>query len=173
MDNPQERRCCSLSWIAGIIDGEGCINVYTRVQKRHTVYRPRIVITNTSRTIIDEVCRIFDLAGFPYYVQTRNRDRTNHNTTYDVIIAGFKRVARVLPQLVPYLRGKKDQAILMCEFVTERLKLNKNIDWPVELLEICELIQLLNKRGNEQILRDYTPSPSKEGEDIVRAYAKA
>ena len=176
-DNPQERLCCKLSWLAGFFDADGCVNIYRKYTAKTEVYTPRLVMTNTNKDIVDTICAVLREVSIPFYVQIRKNRSLNHNNTADIIISGYKRCFHALPLIAPYLKGKREKAELMLQFCELRLKAGKKEPYSIEQLSLCNQIKSLNNRGKKalhKIPRDYTLSSSyDEGEDIVRSCARA
>ncbi len=164
-DNPQERPCCSLSWLCGIIDADGCFNFDIINTKKEKRIKPRIfVLTNTDYSLIKEVVNIMNKYGFAHYVSRRKSANENHSTRYDVIVVGYKRCKRILPYLIPHLRGKSDQAVLMLELVNQRIAdvakygHSRVGGYTDEQMQLIGCVKQLNERGPSSlkhgILRD-------------------
>ena len=94
-----------IAWLAGIIDGDGCISVVKVGTKEKRGFRARVVVGNTSFTMIE---RIYDLVGFGYV----NKFKTNNNNHKDVYqwVLQSQRAASFLATVYPYLVVKQKQA---------------------------------------------------------------
>lgn len=108
MDNQQER---SLSWLAGILDGEGSISVqvYTMPDGRVRL-TPFVAIANTDEGILSECCRIFAELGIIY----RNCAKPLTEGEFkgklpcrQLRVDGQKPVETLLRAVGPYLRSAK------------------------------------------------------------------
>lgn len=117
---------CSLSetdkaWMAGFVDGEGCITISKQVRKNRPTpaYRVFITISNTDYAVLE----FFKLhyGGSIYNVHERRKDKRNikWSDTYDWYcpISSSKRFLR---DILPYLRLKRKQAELCLEFLETR-----------------------------------------------------
>src|SRR3990167_2573570 len=65
----------TLGWLAGIIDGEGCIGLYN-IRPKSPIIRPMICIVNTNEKLINEVKSILDFYSIIYYAykyQNKNK----------------------------------------------------------------------------------------------------
>jgi intein/homing endonuclease len=145
LDNQQESLRYELSWLGGFIDGDGCISV-TRRGKKTESYNPRISMVNTNDKIIEEVIRILKNLNLPYYVHKRKSNKRWKAKT-EIVIAGYKRCARALPYLIPYVHGKQEQAKLMSELIQSRFSKKHGEAYSSYELSICYKITSLNKTG--------------------------
>jgi len=103
-----------LAWLAGIIDGEGSIFIMKQSRKdreRSFNYILRISVQSADRIMAKECMLIAD-DGEAMDAPTK---KENHSNTYKWQING-KRAVKVLKEILPYLRVKKDQAISAIEF---------------------------------------------------------
>jgi len=107
------------AWIAGFIDGEGCIMIqkgYAENKKKtHKwskegwfYYTPRFSLHNTDEDAISFVSKAL---GCKYY--RRKKQESNLKPIYYIDITAIKVLRRVIPNILPYLRVKKVQASLV------------------------------------------------------------
>lgn len=94
-----------LAYLAGIIDGEGTIGIY--YHKGRNSYRVKIYVVNTYKPLIDWLGSVF--GGFVY-----KRNHTKWKTRYEWHLG--ENAMELLKSLIPYLKIKKDQAILALGF---------------------------------------------------------
>jgi len=110
------------AYLAGLIDGEGCITVLRRRKvkrgKVYIFYEPHIIISNTNRQLIE-----FIRATYPGMVTTqRTPSYPNAKPVYRYAATrdGTKRMAK---QLEPYLMLKKSKQssyrISLCFFIAD------------------------------------------------------
>lgn len=112
-----------LGWLAGIIDGEGCLQLAKQKYRDRFHYRPQIVIGNTNPKIIEEIRNIAKEFELPIYIlEKRYRAMNSTSMTEVVQIMGLKRVQKWLEIITPYLIGKKEQAIIVKNFIQHRLE---------------------------------------------------
>ena len=190
-DNPQERLSSILTkykraggiyadigWAAGFLDADGNIGGSIRKQKSRggkNIYCPRIGYSNCNPAQIQSIKDVLDACYIPSFIKTQKKNRSpKHRTKYYISIDGFKRCDRFLRVFTPYLRGKKPQAILLSEICKRRIQNRyKQIDMTEFEQQCWDTIRMLNERGADRMLRDFTPDASlTEAEDIVRACMK-
>jgi len=154
-------------WLAGLIDGEGCIHI--DIDPRGGAH-PYLTITNTNFAITEKAVDIWHRLGVGCRVQTR---RNNHrwNPVKDVQVIGFKRLKPALIAIMPYLVGKADEALLLYRFVESRLsrphRLRNGLNgYSPQEMQIVRALK--DKKLRNKVLRDYTPDHDNV-EDIVRA----
>lgn len=126
MDNQQRSLDARLSWLGGIIDGEGMITAIRRTNGEGFI--PRLSIVNTDLKIIQECVAIFEEMELPHYLQTKAGKGT-WLTKYELLVNGMKRCDRVLPVLIPHLVAKRERAERLLALCRERLDQPSNTPW--------------------------------------------
>jgi len=119
----QQASLCELSWLGGIVDGEGCITVSRRMGNQTA--SPIVTIVNTEEKLLDKVQRLLQKCGIAYYVRVhRQSDQVKRvrppKQKIEFVIAGHKRVPRFLDLIHPYLISKQPQAQLLMQFCAAR-----------------------------------------------------
>ena len=117
-----------LIYLAGIVDGEGCVSVTYKTKARHE--RIRLTVSNTDRNLIDWLTS--RVGGSV----SKNQPKGNRKPAYHWEIYSSKAFI-VLTLLLPYLKLKKRQAELCLQFHTDKSKRA----W------ITKQIRRMNKRG--------------------------
>lgn len=182
MDNQQVR----LAWLAGIIDGEGTISVEINRRATRKVlveFQAFIQVVNCDQKIIDECQAIANTLGVNGYVWEQRRAGRKNLTI--LRFSGYTRGRKVLQAILPYLVGKREQATLFLDIANRRLGLPPKSPYTVADFNAWWHLKELNAKdtGGVQIkkdvakrlasyLRDYTPGPLSEREDIVRRVMK-
>jgi len=136
----------SKQYLAGFIDGEGYLSVVTHSDtrtKRGFTLQPVIAIGSVDKIILDEISKV-TTGKF----QSRKKQK-NNKQLYALYIQDLEGIRLCLKQILPYLIVKKQQATLLNEYVTLRLK-NKNKGYSYRELEIATLFKTINKRGDSQ-----------------------
>lgn len=145
------------AYIAGFIDGEGCISITKRKDKEYKngySFYSNIRITNTNLEILEWIKNILDCGG-------------------------HLKACIIAKELLPFLIVKKKQAEILLDF--QKLKeenKQKGIDgvpperWKKQVI-LCEQIQKLNQRGvkmsrGEQSLQSMTLTKS-EAEQLNKS----
>ncbi len=107
-------------YVAGIIDGEGCIGLYknkdSRVQGSWNIIK-RVVIANTDKTLIKDLKGV--VAGSA--ISCSLRSSNGHKPLYHLVLQDGQLICNLLKPILPYLRIKKEQAKLMIEFCESRM----------------------------------------------------
>lgn len=107
-----------LGWTAGIVDGEGCINVWKRSRKgrtcRHPGWQVRVTVGNNDPRIINRLSTVF--ARLHPYTCSREPSRRRARS-YSWLVAA--RAALIFLRVIqPYLISKAEQAALAIELQT-------------------------------------------------------
>lgn len=162
MDNQQER----LAYTAGVIDSEGWVG-FRKQQARSgnhaDHYIPNITITMVDPEGMEEIYEIARQAGMPAFMQHLRSGATR------ITCLGLRRMAAVLPILIPHLVIKRLQAQWVLEFSESRLDRaprGHKRPYSDRELEIVRNVSILNHKGKgseikaaARILRGYTSEP--------------
>ena len=147
----------SLEYIAGFVDGDGCIFL-TKREHRTYKWRTKYVslscgfnIANCNKTILEEIRAFFNI-GKVYPLYRHNHPKWKQWFGYQV--NGLK-IRTVLEKLAPLLRVKRKQAKLVLQFIRIREEQFKETNWkngqrcPYDsrLFGLQEEVSALNKRG--------------------------
>lgn len=138
-----------LSYIAGIIDGEGCISICSTNPSKETQTPSHwclINVTNTDYRLISYLQSYFKAGS----ISTR-KSKGNRKEAYSWVVNGSNAM-RVAEELLPYLLLKKEQAELLIELQKHK-NLKKYRKTPADVLnyrrDLESRIRLLNYRGVE------------------------
>lgn len=102
-----------VAWLAGIIDGEGCIMV--RLQRKNGTHLCRVQVTNTDDGILCEVKRILDEWLVFYTVCLQS---TKNKPCYRIEVNRQREAKFVLEKVMRYLKSdKKSKAEMFINFV--------------------------------------------------------
>lgn len=129
------------SYLAGIIDGEGCLTIGAGRKGNVTNYNSIIMVTSTSEKLIKWLVGNF---GGNYYKS--NRIVPNSKPAYIWRFLKHKEIELLLLAILPYLIIKREQAILLLEFVRLPRK-----DVPEKREELFQKMKTLNKRGLDSV----------------------
>lgn len=103
-----------IAYIAGIIDGEGCIAITRRKLKRvktnNWYYQPQVIVGNTNRKLV-----YFCVDCYGGWIATFKRHNPNWSTIYHWKITGDE-MKCLLSDIIPYLIVKRKQAKLVLLF---------------------------------------------------------
>ena len=155
MDN-QHTLDVDLSWLAGIVEGEGCITLERGGDRRKSGNRfliPTIVIANTNPILILAVRTVLDRIQVHYDI--REKKWTNGwKTTIRLRIINQANVGRFLECIRPFMRSKTSQCDLVLSFIKLR-KSNREMKIRNHGAEEAMVVEIrkLNQKGD----RDCTP----------------
>lgn len=134
-----------LSYLGGLIDGEGC---FTLCKARNKAVTPVFSLASTSDTIINFIVIVFEEYGIKYSItETQRNDNSKPYKT--IRTQGSSRVGSLLNLVENYVLEKKPQLLLLKDFIEVRSKYGKNnMQWQ-ETDEIVSNIRQLNARGRK------------------------
>jgi|WetSurMetagenome_2_1015567.scaffolds.fasta_scaffold609303_2 hypothetical protein len=130
------------SYLAGIIDGEGCLTIGAGRKGNVTNYNSIIMVASTSEKLIKWLQTNF---GGNYYKSSRVSDKWKQ--AYIWRFLKKNEIEKLLLAILPYLIIKREQAILLLEFV----RLPRYQETPEKREELFQKMKLLNKRGNDSV----------------------
>lgn len=132
-----------LAYIAGLVDGEGCITAFRRKDSRST--RVSFSIAMCSRELLEWASAVF---GGRVHEKNQSINKFHNWDQCYVWIASDKAALEILKIIAPYLKLKKTQAELAIQLA--ELKAAGRPHYPADYpkqLEIVDNIQALNKKG--------------------------
>jgi len=101
------------AYIAGLVDGEGCITIAKRKngnkRGKPWYYQPTIAIGNTDRRLLDFLIPLY--GGWI----TKPKSKENNKQAYVWFISGKDRKI-FLKDIIPYLKAKREQAEILLRF---------------------------------------------------------
>ena len=154
-----EYNISQLSYLAGIMDGEGTISMCDKrimkrkskgIRKTKKVYRARVNFSTTV-TICNTDLRLIEwlVANFGGGVSHSKRQHEHWKSKITWIMP-IKEISKILTAILPYLVLKKEQATLMIEarksFDENLRQLQTTDEVYNRRLEICQLIRCHNQR---------------------------
>jgi hypothetical protein len=146
-----------LNYIAGFIDGEGYIGLKLIRLKPSVNYSPEVSVYNTNRQIIEWIGSI--IGGG---ITKKKSYKANCKQGWKLYIQSQQKSLDVCGLLIPYLRIKKNQAILLKKWCEVRIEKRKNSEivrdnlgkivshdrsYDEKEYEIYKKLRALNKRG--------------------------
>lgn len=107
------------SYIAGLIDGEGCISIHKQKTVKYTSFRPYFGITMNNKEIdtIKHVEKLLKNAGFS--LLTRKRNNANATDMYSHTMPSILSLANMI---MPFSITKRRQWILVKDFIKSRME---------------------------------------------------
>jgi hypothetical protein len=103
---------CQIGYVAGMIDGEGTILIYKKNNKHRFSYSSQCYITNTNLKMLEYIQRILIMGA----IRIRYYEGENRKICY-ILDFDKSEMEYLLPKIVNALVIKKQQAILVMEFL--------------------------------------------------------
>jgi len=151
MDNQQIRQIQAVSYLEGILDGEGTLTINASCGK----FQPYIQITNTNPILIDYCMGQLKELGLPFHVRYGKPTKDFCKARIDITVHGLGRCKKWLEILKP--RAKAKQRELILEFIgnreTARCAYPQKKPYTSEDLDIVNRIRELNHRGSVERTR--------------------
>ena len=132
------------AYIAGIIDGEGCICIRSVTSRGCSYFQSRLIIGTSSSSLAEYLTRV---TGTGFRRTHSHAQKANWKPMFRWEL-GSLQATELLKQVLPYLQIKRVQAELFIELTELKLKSKPGYRFAEERqLEIVERIQKLNQRG--------------------------
>ncbi len=143
-----------IAYMAGIVDGEGCITITRRKIRRlktnNWYYEPQVIVGNINKELIS-----FCVDCYGGWIATLKRHNQNWATIYHWKVTGNE-MKSLLNDIIPYLIVKKKQANIVLSFP----KYNRNGQKRRTYIEKQEqenlwfAIKKLNSGGRRRLLKE-------------------
>lgn len=110
------------AYLAGLWDGEGSITLWRHKRKETGTWRliASLVLTNTDLKIIEAAEELLTKAGATFHRNHIINGRDQWKNSYQLTSRNRESVKRALRAMLPFLRGKKEQAQIVLAFVRSR-----------------------------------------------------
>ena len=138
-------------YLAGIIDGEGCIRLARKKKKKINVYVACVIVTNTNLELL-QFLKDTTAIGIIYKYEKAGKQNWNPCHRWQIVT---KQARELLEILLPYLRLKKEVArlVLSSPIISKGWKLK---GYPIKSLKseqetIFYKIKELNFRGIQSL----------------------
>ena len=128
------------AYIAGIVDGEGSINM--NAFRKQPI--PQVSIANTDIRLINWLME--KLKSLNPHLYTRPATETQ-KPVYKIYVANNASVQALLERIVPYMVIKKERAEVMMEFTSTRVGVSVHTPYDFDPMITIEKIRQLNRRG--------------------------
>lgn len=132
-----------IAYLAGIVDGEGTIGIH---HGRDGFGGPYLQAGGTDKRLVDWLKSLFG-GNYTFYHLTDMKHK--HHKDFYLWRLNLSDVSRVLIQIIPYLKLKREQAELAVSFRKTIGKVGLRItpDIYKNRLEIYNQMRILNRRG--------------------------
>lgn len=148
-----------LAWLAGIVDGEGCLDM-SKIPYGHTIrLQTRVRVANTSELLMKRISNIAERLGIRFHISLDvynrgKKSRANFKPVYGMEIQNQTNCKKIISAILPYLVLKDKQANLMLEFINSRINRGARqgikIPYNKRELTIAQEMRILNQRGVTQ-----------------------
>lgn len=106
-----------ISWLSGIIDGEGSFALY-KMKNRVSTIVAGLTIVNTDLGILNKVVNTYKMLGINSHIISKVKSKPNYKNCYQVIIRKREDLKKILPEIITHMSSsKKQKAIEILEFV--------------------------------------------------------
>jgi hypothetical protein len=107
-------READLAWLAGIMDGEGCLSLNMKVAHNGKRYlQPKIRVFNTDVRMIQKIARIYCAENVVFFYALGRRIKPHYKDQLAIIVSSQGSCRKVLKMVLPYLANKKHTAEAM------------------------------------------------------------
>ncbi len=140
-----------LGWLIGAIDSDGSYVLAKQYHHKSKVlyFFPSIEIANDSEEFVANCERIIkEQFQTGVYISSRVRKETG-KVGYKVSLRGMKRLYKALPVIASHEVAKRKQAVLLLEYVKNRMTVNRGTPVSDRDVEIAILIRELNASHNK------------------------
>jgi len=145
-DAHYRRKTADLAYLAGIIDGEGCVTL-SKQRRRPLGHVACLVVCMTHEPVIRHL-----QAQFGGRIRHRIKANPAHKPQWEWRITGRKAV-ELLFEAAPWIRVKEMQVSVLCEWAntvienTAPCKLGVPVEIMVRRSDLIDQIHTLNRRG--------------------------
>lgn len=108
-----------LAYLAGIIDGEGCINISRITRNNSLEYKARFNVVSTDEVLIDWLQSHFK--GYKYKRTTHLIKHPTWKIKYEWHLCFSKESVKLLKQIIPFLVIKGKQLEIVIEYLKTTL----------------------------------------------------
>lgn len=117
-----------IEYIAGFVDGEGCISIRVVARARRAVNKAATIflsIVNTNKAVLEDIQKFLE-CGTLRLLRQEAQYRENEKAVWQYNVFGGSAFL-VIQKLLPFLRIKKRQAELALEFYSYRCRKTNDI----------------------------------------------
>jgi hypothetical protein len=114
----------SVAYLAGIIDGEGSIFIFSRDNNKSgqsTAPAVQMSITNTNIPLLERCKDIMEQEIIMSQLSRKifdSKNGTKGRTCFKLVVSNYRHLVSILTAVLPYLVAKKAQALLAIEFAS-------------------------------------------------------
>jgi len=148
------------SQMAGLFDAEGSIELSPREHSDATfnyLIEPRLRMTQVQdKTMLEDICDSYREYFDFYYSVSKRQNIAQYQPTVQIRVSQYDSIRNFLAPLLPMLKEKQEQAIIMLREIIPRLENDVHLtkEGFIELMKWKELLDREKPMGNED--RKYT-----------------
>ncbi len=138
-----------LGWLAGVIDGEGCISIST--DKKANRLHAQVFLTNSNEEMLVKARRIMLAIGVEnprLHFHSIGASKFSHRSNipcHRIYVGTALGMTLLLQAILPQLTCKRGQAELMLEFLKHRKGRSARVRFTARDFEIAKLIREINR----------------------------
>lgn len=112
-----------LAWLAGIVDGEGCLRLFSCTEKNGDKKIKFVFnIVNTDEGIINKILEIASRLNVNFHVQELQPKNKKHRLQWRLATSNMKYIKILLEAIIPFLFGiKKARGEILLRYVNQRM----------------------------------------------------
>lgn len=134
------------AWLAGILDGEGALQLGRSFQNGRAIYTPTCRVDMTHAGTIERIGAILTDAQIEHRRFVYKRKNVRHRAANIVSVNKLKDVRALLSNVLPYLVTKRRHADVLLSFVEHRIAIG--YDWKRK----GENGRFVNSYGEDEVL---------------------
>ena len=120
-ENAQVRsisREVDLAWLAGIIDGEGNLNLMLKMASNGKPYmQVKVRVANTDVRMIQKIARIYVEMGIVFFYDINFKKKATWKNQLNITVSSQGSCRKVLEAILPYLANKQEAAASFLEVI--------------------------------------------------------
>lgn len=139
------------AFIAGLLEADGCFTIYRNQHKRRSgngvfyYYSPTIQLSNTTFSMVEYLKETLHIGNVRY------EENHSPNPMKKWSVEKQTQLIAFLRQIIPFLKWKKEQAILLLEWLESRLpKYKQKRGFSEREVEIYERLRDLHHKGQRR-----------------------
>lgn len=169
-----------IAWLAGIIDGEGCLSVKRPIRRKSgvrkgykTSYQVWLVLCNTSKAMVDRASRILKEMGVAHQpIRKVWKGKKATRWQYWLHIAKKAEVLSAIEQLLPHLTAKRTEAEVVIWFLRRACRSRVYRTTPLDRAMLDALSEIKRNGGEapadiQDMIREVIPSQAIPGTEAV------
>lgn len=99
-----------LSWVAGILDGEGAISAALKVTDKRQYLDVKVRVYNTDVRMIQKLARIYSEIGVVFFYNVNKKRKEHYKNQIGICVGTQGSSLKLLEAVKPYLSNKRDIA---------------------------------------------------------------